>query len=222
MSGERTPSHAPVGPSERVEVMDVLRGVALFGVFLMNMAPFAGTPIMATEQQLLSLPTAAYDFALLDVLRWLVADKANTIFAFLFGLGFYLQMQRLQFRGADFEALYKRRLTVLLCIGCVHLLLCVDLGHPASLRARRFHPAAATTPLEPGSARHRHHPRTGGTHGTEDSRGVRPGIQLDRLARRICGRRHLVAPADLRERRLLWHWSATSSSGWSSTISRAA
>ncbi len=101
--------------------MDVLRGVALFGVFLMNMAPFSSTPIMATEQQLLSLPTAAYDFALLDVLRWLLADKANTIFAFLFGLGFYLQMQRLQFRGADFEALYKRRLTVLLCIGCVHM-----------------------------------------------------------------------------------------------------
>jgi uncharacterized protein len=114
-------SPAPVTPAERVEVMDVLRGVALFGVFLMNMAPFAGTPIMATEQQLLSLPSAGYDFALLDVLRWLVADKANTIFAFLFGLGFYLQMQRLQFRGADFEALYKRRLTVLLCIGCVHL-----------------------------------------------------------------------------------------------------
>jgi len=111
-----------VALSDRVEVMDVLRGVALFGVFLMNMAPFAGAPIMATEQQLLSLPTAAYDFALLDVLRWLVADKANTIFAFLFGLGFYLQMQRLQFRGADFEALYKRRLTVLLCIGCVHLI----------------------------------------------------------------------------------------------------
>jgi uncharacterized protein len=112
---------APVAPRERVEIMDVLRGVALFGVFLMNMAPFAGTPIMATELQLLSLPSAAYDFALLEVLRWLVADKANTIFAFLFGLGFYLQMQRLNFRGVDFEALYKRRLTVLLCIGFVHL-----------------------------------------------------------------------------------------------------
>jgi uncharacterized protein len=112
---------APVVASERVEVMDVLRGVALFGVFLMNMVPFAGAPIMATEGQLLVLPSAAYDFALLDVLRWLVADKSNTLFAFLFGLGFYLQMQRLQFRGADFETLYKRRLTVLLCIGCIHM-----------------------------------------------------------------------------------------------------
>src|SRR6188768_4291363 len=114
-------SPAPVTPAERVEVMDVLRGVALFGVFLMNMAPFAGTPIMATEQQLLSLPTAGYDFALLDVLRWLVMDKANTIFAFLFGLGFYVQMQRLEARGADFERLYRRRLTVLLVIGFLNL-----------------------------------------------------------------------------------------------------
>jgi uncharacterized protein len=103
--------------------MDVLRGVALFGVFLMNLAPFAGAPIMATEEQLLSLPTAGWDFALLDVLRWLVADKANTIFAFLFGLGFYLQMGRVEARGKDFERLYKRRLTVLLLFGLANLFL---------------------------------------------------------------------------------------------------
>src|SRR5690349_16799855 len=101
--------------------MDVLRGVALFGVFLMNLAPFASAPIMATQQQLLSLPTAGWDFALLDVLRWLVMDKANTMFAFLFGLGFYLQMKRVDARGADFERLYKRRLTVLLIIGFANL-----------------------------------------------------------------------------------------------------
>jgi uncharacterized protein len=101
--------------------MDVLRGVALFGVFVMNFSAFSAAPIMATEQQLLSLPTAAWDFALLDVLRWLVMDKANTLFAFLFGLGFYLQMRRVEARGADFERLYKRRLTVLLIFGSVNL-----------------------------------------------------------------------------------------------------
>jgi uncharacterized protein len=55
-----------------------------------------------------------------QVLEWLFVDKANTLFAFLFGLGFYLQMQRLQLRGADFEALYRRRLFVLLIIGLIH------------------------------------------------------------------------------------------------------
>ena len=112
---------APVGVAERIEVMDVLRGVALFGVFLANFVGFAKAPIMATETQLLSLPSAPFDFALLQVIDWLVVDKANTLFAFLFGLGFYLQMQRLEVRGVDFEALYQRRLSVLLAIGVIHL-----------------------------------------------------------------------------------------------------
>lgn len=115
-----TSEPAPVGAAERVEVMDVLRGVALFGVFLVNFTGFASAPIMATEQQLLSLPNAPFDLALFDVLHWLFLDKANTLFAFLFGLGFYLQMQRLEVRGVDFEALYRRRLTVLLVIGFIH------------------------------------------------------------------------------------------------------
>jgi uncharacterized protein len=110
-----------VAASERVELMDALRGVALFGVFLMNMTVFNSLNVMSTEQQLLSLPTAAVDLALFDVLRWLFQDKANSIFAFLFGLGFFLQMQRLQARGADFESVYRRRLWVLLGIGVIHM-----------------------------------------------------------------------------------------------------
>jgi len=113
----------PAGPletTERVQLMDVLRGVALFGVFLVNMTGFAATNVMSTEEQVLSLPTAALDLTLFDIIEWLVVDKANTLFAFLFGLGFYLQMQRLEARGADFDRLYLRRLTVLLVIGLVH------------------------------------------------------------------------------------------------------
>lgn len=105
---------------ERVEELDVLRGVALFGVFLMNMVGFGEA--MSTEQQLLSLPTAALDFTLEELAAWLVADKANTLFAFLFGLGFYLQMQRLAARGADFDRIYLRRLTFLLLLGLVHVM----------------------------------------------------------------------------------------------------
>lgn len=100
--------------------MDVLRGVALFGVFLVNFMGFASAAIMSTEQQLLSLPSAPLDLTVFDVLRWLFFDKANTVFAFLFGLGFYLQAQRLEERGVDFETLYKRRLLVLLVIGLLH------------------------------------------------------------------------------------------------------
>jgi uncharacterized protein len=113
----------PVSQGERVATMDVLRGIALFGVFLMNMVGFGHSGMMATESQLEALPTAAWDFALHDVLDWLFIDKANTTFAFLFGLGFYLQMQRLEKRGADFARIYRRRLFVLLVIGVLNLYL---------------------------------------------------------------------------------------------------
>ena len=112
----------PVEAGERVQVLDVLRGVALFGVFLVNFCGFAGVNIMATEQQLLSLNSGPLDFAVYEVTSWLVADKANTLFAFLFGLGFYVQMQRISARGADFERIYLRRLWVLLAMGVIHTL----------------------------------------------------------------------------------------------------
>jgi uncharacterized protein len=111
----------PISAGERVELMDVLRGVALFGVFLVNLTQFASVNVMSTEQQQLSLPWAPLDLTLYDVLGWLFFDKANTIFAFLFGLGFYLQMQRVEARGGDFDVLYLRRLAVLLVIGIFHV-----------------------------------------------------------------------------------------------------
>lgn len=112
----------PVKVHERVAELDVLRGVALYGVFLANMLGFAGPGLMATSQQLLSLDSAPLDHTLVQLASWLVFDKANTLFACLFGLGFYLQMQRAGARGADFDRLYLRRLTVLLAFGIIHTL----------------------------------------------------------------------------------------------------
>lgn len=111
----------PVGAAERIEELDVLRGVALFGVFLMNMIGLCSAGIMSTEAQLLALPTADVDSSVTEICFWLFGDKANSMFAFLFGLGFQLQMRRAEARGADFDRLYKRRLTVLLLFGIVHL-----------------------------------------------------------------------------------------------------
>lgn len=113
-------TNGPVAAADRVQELDVLRGIALYGVFVMNMVFFGNEGILATEQQLLSLPTAGLDYAVREVVGWLMADKANTLFAFLFGLGFYLQMQRAEAAGRDFERLYRRRLSVLLAFGLIH------------------------------------------------------------------------------------------------------
>ena len=112
---------APIAADQRVRELDVLRGVALFGVFLMNMIGLTEAEVMATSIQLESLPTAPMDRVMFQCINWLFLDKANTLFAFLFGLGFYLQMERIEARGADFARIYRRRLTVLLCMGLVHI-----------------------------------------------------------------------------------------------------
>src|SRR5688572_2838164 len=112
----------PVGEGERVEELDVLRGLALFGVLAMNFAWVGGPGFGITEAQAATLPTATLDYYAYWGIRWLIGDKANTVFAALFGLGFYLQMQRGQGKPG-FEARYRRRLFWLLVFGILNTLL---------------------------------------------------------------------------------------------------
>ena len=109
----------PVGEKQRIGELDVLRGIALFGVLTMNFAGFAGPGAGITEAQAAALPTATVDGYTYWGIRWLIGDKANTVFATLFGLGFYLQMQRGQGQPG-FEARYRRRLSWLLLFGILN------------------------------------------------------------------------------------------------------
>ncbi|WP_343344492.1 DUF418 domain-containing protein [Sphingomicrobium sp. XHP0239] len=81
------------------------------------------SPFTITEEQMAGYFSDPVQGSVLFGIEWLVSDKANTLFALLFGIGFWVQMQRLEARGADFEATYLRRLTVLLGLGVAHLFL---------------------------------------------------------------------------------------------------
>ena len=50
----------------------------------------------------------------------LIQGKFYSIFSFLFGLGFSIQMMRAAERGGEFGAFFRRRLAALLLIGVVH------------------------------------------------------------------------------------------------------
>ncbi len=106
----------PVSGGERIAELDVLRGIALFGVLTMNFVYFASEGQLATEAQLAALPTANLDWWAYNGVRLVIGDKANTVFATLFGLGFYLQMKRGEGRPG-FERRYVRRLFWLLMFG---------------------------------------------------------------------------------------------------------
>lgn len=120
MADVRTDNAGPVGEADRVTELDMLRGFALLGVLLVNIVGFAAAGIMSTADQLEALPTAPVDRVSELLVNWLLRDKANTLFATLFGLGFYLQMARNGGRPG-FTARFSRRLAWLLVFGIINV-----------------------------------------------------------------------------------------------------
>src|SRR5215510_10515403 len=111
----------PVKPAERIDGIDVLRGLALLGVLIINTVFEFRVSIFA---QFLPLPWAqsAIDRALESFLVAGVELKALALFSFLFGVGQCLQLDRLAGNPRRLVLLV-RRLVVLLAIGVVHLFL---------------------------------------------------------------------------------------------------
>jgi len=115
------PTLAPVQQAERIQIVDILRGFALFGILLVNMA-FFSHPF----QSLLFPPDPAmpwYDRGAKWLIHFLGEGKFYSLFSLLFGLGLILLMARIEGRGGRFVPLYLRRLLVLLGIGAIHAFL---------------------------------------------------------------------------------------------------
>ena len=119
LDGGRLSSSAGGGPlpgSERAVVLDVLRGLALLGVLVANVALIAAP---ARETALSALDDAhPLDAAAEVVVAVLVTGKFYPLLALLFGVGLALQLGR-----PDGVRLVGRRLSVLLVIGLAHALL---------------------------------------------------------------------------------------------------
>lgn len=109
----------PVPPRERVVTLDVLRGFALCGVLIGNMALYSG---QWTEGHVPSDPTTLDQIA-----EWFltifVRSKAQTLLTLLFGFGFAIQLLRAQERGEPVMGLYLRRMLVLFLFGVLHVTL---------------------------------------------------------------------------------------------------
>jgi uncharacterized protein len=114
-----TPALVPIAARERILTLDVLRGIALLFVLVSNAWEwFSGFHLIpsATREQLLVGADQAVEFAM----ALLVKGKAMSIFSFLFGLGFGVQMLRAEDRGVAIAPIYRRRLLVLFGIGVLH------------------------------------------------------------------------------------------------------
>ena len=108
---------SPISLQERIEVLDVLRGLAICGILIGNMQWFSGygmmPPAMAGQSPFADRITHF-------LVHFFVEGKFYSIFSFLFGFGFALQISRAETRGDMNASLFKRRLFWLLVIGLVH------------------------------------------------------------------------------------------------------
>lgn len=112
---------APVAPRDRLLQLDVLRGLALLGVLLVNLDVFSGA-MWARDAK---LPVAlGFGGALGETLvRVLLEGKAAALLALLFGAGLAIQMEGADARGRAYLPFALRRVGTLALFGLAHSLL---------------------------------------------------------------------------------------------------
>ena len=83
-----------------MDVLDVIRGVAVFGILVVNVYAFSGYGFISAAQKA-ALPASGFDEMSDFLVGVLVEGKFYCLFSFLFGVGFSIFIQRPSARGLD-------------------------------------------------------------------------------------------------------------------------
>lgn len=118
LSEARSPGLSPIAEPERIQTLDILRAVALFGVFLMNVQYF--TQPLETIGRAIEPGLHGANYALAWFEYVFMHGKFWMLFAALFGMGFAVMLDRAERAGRPFLAPYLRRTGMLLVIGLAH------------------------------------------------------------------------------------------------------
>ena len=109
------PACRPVQPNERIETLDIVRGFALLCIFIVN---WSVNTLWDVDRW------GGFSGLVDQIAYWtnhlLLDNKSYPMFAFLFGLGFAIQLQRAGTQGGRFAGRWIRRLAVLFAIGVAH------------------------------------------------------------------------------------------------------
>ncbi len=112
----------PVSPGARHELIDIVRGFALYGVLLANLV-WTTQWVVNTWDHAPPPPTALLDGVAGFLVVMFVDYKFYTLFSALFGLGFAVQLSRMTTGGGATLGTYSRRLMILFVLGMLHALL---------------------------------------------------------------------------------------------------
>ena len=110
-------SLVPTQDFERIQVLDLLRGFAIIGMFYVHMGMLPWI-----DSSILNDPPNINNF-FYGIGRIFFNTKAVGLFSFLFGFGFALQIAKNKNKMQSFYFVYLRRMLGLLIIGCLIMLL---------------------------------------------------------------------------------------------------
>jgi len=113
---------APIAGAERIQALDVIRGFALIGIFLMNVEFFT-RPLQDINGDGIDAAMHGLDYVADALVYFFVQSKFWTLFSLLFGMGFAVMIERAERAGRAFLPVYLRRTLALLAIGLGHALL---------------------------------------------------------------------------------------------------
>lgn len=110
------PDAAPVAPTRRNPTLDVLRGVAVLGILVINVVWIGAPGSSGWNPAALGLPSTA------ETVAWWVQDlvfegRMRGLFSLLFGAGLVLMSER---GGAGFSGIWVRRCLWLIVFGAIH------------------------------------------------------------------------------------------------------
>lgn len=87
----------PTLKDERIQVLDVLRGIAIFGILFVNLAHFSYPDVYLSvlgKDNFFTEKWSDLDFGVRMILDLLIQTKFILLFSFLFGFGMVVMMER--------------------------------------------------------------------------------------------------------------------------------
>ena len=105
---------------KRIEIIDSLRGFSLWGILISHLCIF----FEAFDVSTLNSTNPSIPNIIISVINGIFfSGKFFAIFSFLFGLSFYIQMDRAAQKGFNFQWRFLWRIIILMAVGYVHSLL---------------------------------------------------------------------------------------------------
>lgn len=105
---------------DRIIILDVLRGFALLMIVLIHYVEHFD---FFKPPEINFLFSSKFDKEIMKTTLMLISGKAYSIFALLFGLSFFIQMDNKEKRGTDYRWGFLWRMTILFVIGILHSLI---------------------------------------------------------------------------------------------------